>query len=94
MSLKHKNEELSLENLSQHLCIEEEIRLRDNKQKHDSSTSDVHVIKEDTHKLGQQNQSKNENRKRKNNFGRKQSHFQGKNHKIFFYIYKYESKKN
>ncbi|XP_042972832.1 uncharacterized protein LOC122304639 [Carya illinoinensis] len=45
-SLKHRKEEMSLEDLSQHLHIEEQIRLRDDKEEHESLTSIMHMIEE------------------------------------------------
>ena len=64
-SLKHRKEEMSLEDLSQHLRIEEEIRLRDGKEERDSLTSNMHMVEEGkTHKIGQPKQSGYENRKR------------------------------
>lgn len=51
ISLKHRNKQLSLKGLGQHLCIEVEIRLRDGKKDDDSLTSTMHMIeKGKTHK--------------------------------------------
>ncbi|KAH7858348.1 hypothetical protein Vadar_022749 [Vaccinium darrowii] len=45
-SLKHRKEELSLDELGNHLCIEEEFWARDNNEEHDSQSSKVHVVEE------------------------------------------------
>lgn len=62
ISLKHKREEMSLDELGQHLRIEEEIRLRDNNEEHESLTSNMHMVEEDkTHKPEQPSESEYEN---------------------------------
>ncbi|KAH7840277.1 hypothetical protein Vadar_015012 [Vaccinium darrowii] len=45
-SLKHKKEDLSVEEWGNHLRIEDEFRARDNTEEHDSQSSKVHVVEE------------------------------------------------
>ncbi|XP_042967878.1 uncharacterized protein LOC122300936 [Carya illinoinensis] len=64
-SLKHRREEMSLEELGQHLRIEEEIRLRDNNEERDYLTSNMHMVEEGkTHQHKQPSESEYKNRKR------------------------------
>ncbi|XP_077252456.1 uncharacterized protein LOC143891830 [Tasmannia lanceolata] len=44
-SLKHKKEEMSLEKLAQCLRIEEESRIRDNKEEHEPLSSKIHLVR-------------------------------------------------
>ena len=68
-SLKHKKEDLSLEELGNHLRIEEEFRVRDSNEERGSHASKVHMMEE-----GQSSKkSGNGNRKRDRSFGKYQN---------------------
>ncbi|XP_077242372.1 uncharacterized protein LOC143882861 [Tasmannia lanceolata] len=68
-SLKHKKEKMSLEDLAQCLRIEEESRIRDNKEEHEHLSSKIYLVKnvKDSNQQGKGNQKRNKNLEKKFN---------------------------
>jgi len=69
-TLKHKKEEMSLEDLANHLRTEEELRVQDESKEH---VSKIHVIEDSESSQGQKGDEKRPYKDNNNNKGKKKA---------------------